>query len=397
MVTRRRFLQTLLGGAALLVLDACSRQTAPTPTPTRTVAPSPTATSTPLAATSTPTTLPSATATATATVAAESTFTPTPPPTPFPPGPPTKLGLFISRNDPLLFDLLRTGNVALVKTLEFDSNFVAEIKRVSPTTLVVARYTPLPNPNFDAWDPIAAAHQFVDILLPIATEPRRLASIDAWEAYNEPTPINAGQMAALAAFEAERTRLLAANGVHSCVGNFSTGLPPLELWPSFFLALQAVQDTNGYLGLHEYSAPYLWFGSGTHQIQPGADEGDTGWLTLRYRKVYRQYLEPAGLVVPLLITELGVDGQVGNRPGPPGLGWRDFGSFWRGEGKVSSTEEGYYVEQLAWYDAELAKDDYVLGAAIYALVAQEGWLSFEITGPASAILQQYLSVHPQTS
>lgn len=389
LVSRRRFLQTLVGGAALLTLEACRRASDLTPTPTRTPAPSPTATASPTA--------PAATATATPASplpTAEPTFTPTPPATPFPPGPPTKLGLFVTRNDPALFDLLATGNVAVVKTLEYDPNFVAEIKAASPRTLVVARFTPLPNPNFGAWDPIAAARQFVDQLLPIASEPRRLASIDAWESFNEPNPIDATQMAALASFEAERTRLLAAQGVRSCVGNFSTGQPPLELWPAFFPALQAVQENDGYLGLHEYSAPYLWFGSGPHQNQPGADEGDSGWLTLRYRKVYQQYLEPAGLVVPLLITELGVDGQVGNRPGPAGLGWRDFGGFWRGEGKVTTTEEGFYVEQLAWYDAEVQKDAFVQGAAIYALVAQEGWLSFEVAGPASQILGQYLAVHP---
>ncbi|HUW14731.1 MAG TPA: hypothetical protein VM537_33735, partial [Anaerolineae bacterium] len=66
---------------------------------------------------------------------------------------------------PRLFDLLRTGNVALVKTLEYDSNFVADIKRISPSTLVVARYTPLPLPNLASWNPLDAARQFADLLL----------------------------------------------------------------------------------------------------------------------------------------------------------------------------------------------------------------------------------------
>ncbi len=394
--SRRRFLQTILSGATVLVVDACSRRaTAPAPTPTPSRTPSPTAAPSPIS-TATPTPLPTIAPTTppTATPIPEPTYTPTPSPTPFPPGPPTKLGLFVSRTDPQLFDLLRAGNVALVKTVEYDPNFMAEIKQVSPSTLVVARYAALTGPDFGNFDPITAARQFVDALLPIATEPRRLANIDAWEAYNEPLPTDANQMAALASFEAERTRLLAASGIRSCVGNFSTGQPALELWPAFFPALQAVKEHNGFLGLHEYSAPYLWFASGPYQNQPGADEGDSGWLTLRYRKVYRQYLQPAGLAVPLLITELGIDGQVGNRPGPSGLGWRDFGQFWRAEGRVSTTEEGFYIEQLAWYDAEIAKDDYVKGTAIYALIAQEGWYSFEITGPATAILRQYLAVHP---
>ena len=82
----------------------------------------------------------------------------------------------------------------------------------------------------------------------------------------------------------------------------------------------------------------MWFGSGTHQLQEDGDEGDEGWLTLRYRKVYRDYLDPAGLAVPLLITETGIDGLVAGRPGPQGGGWKDFVNFWWEEGKISTTE-----------------------------------------------------------
>ena len=230
--------------------------------------------------------------------------------------------------------------------------------------------------------------------MPIATEPRRLASIDCWEAYNEPTVTTAEQMASLAMFEAERTRLLAEAGVRSCVGNFGTGQPPLELWPAFFPALQAVQQYGGYLGLHEYSAPEMWFAAGTNQLEAGGDEGDEGWLTLRYRKVYRDILEPAGLAVPLVITETGVDGLVAGRPGPAGNGWQEFADYWRAQGLVSTLPEGFYVEQLAWYDSHLAQDDYVRGAAIYALAGPTGWETYEILGLTADILKQYLSVHP---
>jgi hypothetical protein len=300
----------------------------------------------------------------------------------------------VGYNHSQLFDLLRTGNVALVKTLEYDRNFVAEIKQVSPNTTVVARYTPLPLPDLDSWDPIGAARQFVDLLLPIATDPQRQAHIDAWESFNEPVPANPDHMARLADFEAERTRLLAQAGIRSCVGNFSTGHPDLALWPAFYPALQAVKEHNGFLGLHEYSAPYIWFGSGPHQLEEGADEGDEGWLTLRYRKVYRNYLQPAGLDVPLLITETGIDGQVGGRPGPKAMGWKEFAEFWQGEERVSTTVEGYYVEQLAWYDSELALDDYVVGASIYTLAGPRGWESYEIQGLCADILREYLAVHP---
>ncbi|RME81817.1 MAG: hypothetical protein D6775_12630 [Caldilineae bacterium] len=405
---RRQGILTILFFALVLVLAGCGRQNAAasadkvkatvpaaraaTPVVRPTATPKATATSQPKLVFLPALRNPAPTATPTPTPEPP---TPTPTATPFPPGPPSKLGVFVGRNDPQVFRLLRTGNLRVVKTLEYDPNFVGEIKQVDADVFVVARYTPLPLPSFDNWDPLAAAGAFADLLLPIATEPRRLAAIDCWEAYNEPVVANEEEMSKLAAFEAERIRLLAEAGVKSCVGNFGAGQPPLELWPAFFPALAAAQEYGGYLALHEYSAPYLWFGTGEYQNHPTGNEGDEGWLTLRYRKVYRAYLEPAGLVIPLVITEAGIDGLVGNRPGPPSArGWQEFGDFWRGEEVVGTSVFGFYMEQLAWYDAELARDDYVIGAAIFALAAPQGWTSYEIGGDWLGIFEQYLSVHP---
>ena len=402
---RRVFLMAAVSAVMLAALAACpARPPEPTPTPTRTPraldptgAPTspPTAPAT-LVSTSTllpPT--PTAAAPSTPTASPEPTATPTPPATPFPPGPASKLGLFVSRNDPRIFDLLRTGNVAVVKTLEYDSNFVAEIKRVSPNTLVVARLD-LPQIELSTLtDPEAAAREFVDRLLPIASDPARLAAIDAWEAYNEPVPSDGEQMARLARFEAERTRLLAAAGIRSVVGNFGTGQPDMALWPQFRPALEAAIKHKGYLGLHEYSAPTMQYGSPQDPLGWGTDPAQTGWLTLRYRKVYREYLEPNNLSLPLILTEIGIDGLVGNRPGPEGAGWQDFGGYWDELGMGKDTP-GNYTEQLAWYDASLQQDAYVLGGAIYAAAASPGWESYEILGDGGVepFLKQYLSVHP---
>ena len=405
----RLVLPAILLFAALLLLAGCGKK--PTSEPTSTLVPAATWTATPAigeAATATPTATatPKPTSTQapalTPTAASEEgtatplpSPTPTPTATPFPPGPPSKLGVFVGRNDPQLFDLLSTGNLAVVKTLEYDPNFVSEIKRVDPDVFLVARYTPLPHPDFDNWDPIAEAHKFAQLIIPIASDPQRKAAIDCWESYNEPVVNNEAQMASYAQFEAERTRLLAEAGIASCIGNFGTGQPALELWPAFYPALEAAKAHGGYLALHEYSAPYIWFAAGVNQNNPQANEGDEGWLTLRYRKVYRNYLQPAGLAIPLVITEAGVDGLVGNRPGPADAGgWRDFIPFWRSEGRVKNTDFGFYMEQLAWYDAELQKDDYVIGAAVFALAGPQGWASYDISGQDLAIFKQYLSVHP---
>jgi hypothetical protein len=233
-------------------------------------------------------------------------------------------------------------------------------------------------------EPAESARRFVDQLVPIAADPQLRQVFDAWEGHNEPVTTDAEQMKWLAELEAERVRLLAREGIRSVVGNFSTGHPALELWPEFFPVLEAAREHDGFLGLHEYSAPTMQFG--THV-------GGEGWLTLRYRKAYRQHLIPAGLEVPLILTECGIDGMVGNRPGPKGKGWKDFVNYWADQG-MGTDGPGNYIEQLAWYDSELAEDDYVLGAAIFTMTTTRQWRSYEILGEAASILHQYLSVHP---
>lgn len=389
-VSRRVFL-TGASLSLLGVLAACRRRGPPTPVAVAEPRPTWTATrpsaTPPKTDTPTPTGTPPPTPTAT-----RPRPTPTPTATPFPPGPPTKLGLFVTRNDPALFNLLGTRNVALVKTLELDANFVRQIKETSPDTLIVGRIY-LPQIELSTIDPPAEAQRFVDQLLPIAGDPKRRKWFDGWEAYNEPVPADSAAMRRLADFEAERTRLLAGAGIRSVVGNFGTGHPPLEFWPDFLPAVQAAREYDGYLGLHEYSAPVMQFGTGKYQLDPSANEGDEGWLTLRYRKVYRQFLIPNGLMVPLLITECGIDGMVRDRPGPQGKGWKDFVGYWAEIG-MGEDGPGNYIEQLAWYDAELQRDEFVKGAAIFAAAVSRGWESYEILGEPAPILRQYLSVHP---
>jgi hypothetical protein len=322
------------------------------------------------------------------------TQTPTPEATPFPPGPPSKLGLFVGHNDPQFFELLATKAVTVVKTLELDRNFLAQIKQTSPATKIVARID-LPQIELGTFDPMAAAQQFVEKALVYAEDPDRRPYIDGWEAYNEPIAANLDEMKRLADFEAERTRLLGDRGIRSVIGNFGTGQPPLELWPAFLPAVQTAQQYDGWLGLHEYSAPTMYYLS-TRENQgryPGVSPADSGWLTLRYRKVYKDILIPAGLKLPLVMTELGVDGYVQNRPGPPDArGWKDFQGYWAENG-YGLWGPGAYVEQLVWYDDAMRQDDYVIGGCIYAISPTAGWESYDIRGPVSMVLGQYLSVH----
>jgi hypothetical protein len=357
--------------------------TQPTGTPTSTATPEPTGTET-------PTDVP--------TDNADPTATPTPTPTPYPPGPPSKLGLFLTQYEPLVLEMLNRAKPALVKTMEIDANFARGIKDASPTTLVVGRIL-LDQLNLDI-DPIPLAQDFVNKLLPIATDPIRMAAFDGWEAYNEPVADTVDKMKRLADFEAERTRILAENGLRSVVGNFAAGHPPLELWPHFKPALDAIRQHNGYLGLHEYSAPVMQYRAGSLQPPGDPPQGDEGWLTLRYRKAYRRYLQPMGFGnIPCLITECGVDGLVRPRPGPEdATGWQDFVETWRANG-LRDDPPGVYMDQLIWYDENLQQDDFVKGSAIFLAGTNDPqWATYNILGPEAGrlpdLLTQYLEVHP---
>lgn len=425
--SRRGFLLTAAGGLAALVAAACGRaRPTPVPSPLPTVTPTPTATQVAQSSllpppqvgyqthlpwvnnaiegqpgwlypepTMTPTP-PKITSTPTATRVPPPT--PTPVATPFPPGPPSKLGLFVARNHPQIFDVLDSKAITVVKTLELDANFVKQIKQHSPNTRIIGRLPDgdLAQIHLGNLDPIPAAAAYVERLLPFADDASRRPFFDGWETYNEPVAGNADEMKKWADFEAERTRLLGDRGIRSVIGNFGTGGPPLEMWEHFLPAIQVAQQYDGWLGLHEYSAPTIYYLTtrDNRGRYPGVSPEDTGWLTLRYRQVYNQFLIPRGLAIPLVFTELGVDGLVeANRPGPmDARGWHHFQSYWAENG-FGLWGPGAYVEQLVWFDEAMRQNDYVIGGCIYAMAGSQDWESYDILGDAANVLRQYLQVH----
>ena len=84
-------------------------------------------------------------------------------------------------------------------------------------------------------------------------------------------------------------------------------------------------------------------------------------------------------MLPLVITECGLDGGV---MGEPGRGWRSY----------QSAEA--YMEQLKWYDSLLMEDSYVLGATIFSLEIPNWW-DFDISGRARELLTEYVRTSGQ--
>jgi hypothetical protein len=321
----------------------------------------------------TPTPAPSPTATP------EPTLPPAPTPTPTLPWPEplaepsnSKLGLHVQwNNSPEIMEFVRRMRPAVIKVVS-DFGFLAEVKQVSPNTIIVARMEEDAQPL--EGDPVQMARAFVAEHL---DEYLRHPAVDYWEGYNEPGI--QGRMAWYAAFEAERVRVMAQHGLRTAVGGFSTGVPEWEDFVAFEPAIRAAKAHGGILTLHEYDAPTMERSIGVGlPDRPG--QPHRGILTLRYRWWYEELLQPRGLAIPLVISEAGVDGLVTNRPGPEDAkGWLDFVPYWAEHG-LGHDSTHIYLDQLAWYDAELQRDDYVLGCAVFTAGAMnQDWVSYDIT------------------
>ncbi len=283
---------------------------------------------------------------------------------------PSKLGLHVVRNnDPDIMEFVRQAQPAVMKAVD-DLGFLQEVKEVSPRTITVGRHS-IDNQDYSG-DPAEAARRFVAKYLPIyESNP----AVDYWEGWNEPDPNN-DNMIWYSRFEQERVREMAKHGFRCAIGGFATGVPELDEFQLFLPAIDAAMQHGGVLSLHEYGAPDMTYLYG--DPLPGYPAyPDRGSLTFRYRWFYREFLEPAGMVIPLIITEAGIDGIIGNRPGPSGFGWSDFQSYWVKEG-LGKTGVEAFINQLAWYDAGVRQDGYVIGFTIFTAGGIAQWTKYNL-------------------
>jgi hypothetical protein len=319
--------------------------------------------------------------------------TETPRPTPTPRWPPpleapgrSRLGIHVIWNtSPDIVEFVYRTKPTVVKAVD-DLGWLERVKELSPKTVTIARLS-LPAQTV-AGDPVAAAQAFVAQYLPTFLE---RPYVDYWEGWNEP---DTSHMAWYAAFEAERVRVMASYGLKASIGNFAAGTPEWDQFLAFLPAIQAAQQYGGILGVHEYDAPTLNRSVGIPL--PGRPAyPDRGVLALRYRYWYEDILKPRGLVIPLVISEAGIDGGIQNRPGPAeARGWRDFATYW-GESGLSHDATRFYLEQLAWYDGEVQKDDYVLGFTVFtAGPLSKEWESFDVTQILPKIAYYMVSQRP---
>jgi hypothetical protein len=283
---------------------------------------------------------------------------------------PSKMGIHVARpNSPAIMEFVRAAQPAVVKGID-DLGFLAEVKAVSPQTVTIGRFSV--DPQDYNGEPEAVAVALVAKQLP---EMFLHPAVDYWEGWNEPDP-NLDRMDWYARFEAERVRQLAQHGLRAAVGGFSTGVPELDEFILFVPAIEEAQRHGGIMTLHEYAAPDITFLFG--DPLPGYPAyPDRGPLMFRYRWFYRDVLEPRGLVIPLVISEAGIDGILGNRPGPDGLGWQDFQEYWVAQGWGPDGQTAF-LNQLQWVDNEARQDSYVIGYTLFTAGGGRAWASYEL-------------------
>ena len=347
-----------LGAAGVGATAAWPDTATPTASATATLTPSPSATSTPAWLSPTPTLSP--TATLSPTLSPEEAFDAN-----FPVRLGSKLSLHFVRGSHGSYQWLQRARPAFVKLVDAALAWSPDLRKEFPDMLQIGRVTDAEDPTLLNKNPILAADEYVSETLHYYEQ---YPTIDYWEGWNEYNPAVWGspqEWGWFAEFEAQRACLMHAYGYHAVIGDFSTGRPEFNEMLLFVSALRIGHQCGAIFGLHEYSAPTMQYGYGLG-IPHRPDYPDRGMLTLRYRYWYEDILKPLNIPIPLVITEAGVDGGVGaGRPGPVGaLGWRQFGPYWSQIGLGNDAAQAY-VNQLAWYDSEMRKDPYVIGAAIF--------------------------------
>jgi hypothetical protein len=236
------------------------------------------------------------------------------------------------------------------------------VKAASPDTVIVGRIHREFEPRFGdpSLDPLQAARDHCELLLPWAE--RMGDTYDFWQGVNEPDIQSREGMQRYADFDAERVRIMDGHGVRVVVGTLSVGNPSnLAWWQEYVPALEEALRYGGALALHEYGWPTL--------------DHESPWYLLRHRKLYEGEPEhnwhglPEHLKnMPLVITECGLDGMIDSGRGPRG---------WQVRHGLNPRQ---YLKELAWYDAELCKDPYVVGAAIYCCCSSNdpNWGTYNI-------------------
>ncbi len=296
-----------------------------------------------------------------------------------------KLGFYIENTTvPFLREALREVKPPTILIHAGDRGLLQEIRRdLSPDSFVVGRMF-VPLSEQEAWlndpDPAGRGRTFADQILNydmgLATERGgngRLL-IDAWMVLNEalrgPASFPDGRPDAETLRRAEaldRLQLafherLAERGIEAVAFNFGAGN---FTHPDHYLNLfPRTLDSYTYLGFHEYGWPTL---------TPNAGSSTAALL---YRRCMEGIRNRYGGRHRAIITEAGLARMYKY----PADGAGDVGWLY----PADSIPEEQYWDSLRWYNGEMLKDGYTLGACMFSVGHSGRWETFRVLGNDNA-------------
>jgi hypothetical protein len=276
-----------------------------------------------------------------------------------------KYGFHVNAASGQVFDAIVRVKPRIIKTLHHDVNFWRHVREVHPGAFIVGRLF-TPNQEFQS-NPEGRGREFAERVLREEVNHQTFEGrplYDAWESFNETIPESVGPdvMQAYDAFQVAFGRRIQGAGFEPIAMNFGTGN---FLGHHFVENFPGTLETYRYLGFHEYDWPTLWR---LHRESEAINGGM--WLTLRYRRTMNEVRQVYPNRHTIIITECGMTQGVH----PEGVG--DVGP-WHPSHPIS--EDDYWASMM-WYNDELMRDDYVMGACLFVVGAISPWESFEHLG-----------------
>jgi hypothetical protein len=220
---------------------------------------------------------------------------------------------------------------------------------------------------------------------------------NAWESLNEvfPEHTDPETQKLYEDYQVAFGEKMLAEGFEPIAFNFSQGNGRGQQWLALY---PGTLETYRYLGFHEYDWPEM---DRLHQtglngpsepenLVPGVGEGrgnDGMWRCLRYRRIMNEGIRQAyGDKHVCLVTECGMtQGVWGGHSGDLGP-WAQECTVPRdipgGVGTTPISVDDYW-QTLLWYNSEIIKDDYLMGACLFVTGASglPEWETFEHLGP----------------
>ncbi len=272
----------------------------------------------------------------------------------------SKLGLHINGLFGDVNEWMARARPQVIVSLDHNPDHWRELQNLTPNTFIIGRHMEFddgdgqvyPNEQDTPATSAQKAERFFNAMRGNVEKMR--GTYDAWVGINEPVCKTDDQANNLSAWYARWGDLMKQINVASVAYTFSQGVPEEFHWQ---LLAEGLKHCD-LLGLHEYWAPH--FGS-TDMIP---------YHVMRYRIAWAKL--PPDARRPIVITECGADNGAANKPTD---GWVGIG-----------LSEQEYLADLQAYDAELQKDDYVIGATIFA--AGGGWAHWDVTN--AGLLPMYI-------